>query len=230
VYGHQWRFFGAPYKDCHASYAGLGVDQLAQVIHAIKTNPNDRRIIMSAWNPTDLGKMALPPCHVMCQFYVDTEKKVGQPRWACASKHAARAKHGLRARVEASLADPASFRCLLLAVSSLPRVQELSCQMYQRSCDLGLGVPFNIASYSLLTVMIAHICDLQPGDFVHVLADAHVYMNHVEPLQQQLARTPREFPTLGIKRRVSSIEEFTFEDFDLQGYKPLEAIKMQMAV
>lgn len=180
VYGHQWRFFGAKYSTCHADYSGQGVDQLAQVIHTIKTNPNDRRIIMSAWNPTDLSQMALPPCHVMCQFYVANG--------------------------------------------------ELSCQMYQRSCDLGLGVPFNIASYSLLTVMIAHVCDLKPGEFVHVLADAHVYLNHVDPLLQQLERTPRSFPSLRIKRDVTDINQFTFDDFELTGYQPLEAIKMQMAV
>jgi len=181
VYGFQWRHFGAQYKDCHSDYSGQGVDQLAQVIHTIKTNPNDRRIIMNAWNPMDLNKMALPPCHVMCQFYVSPNG-------------------------------------------------ELSCQMYQRSCDLGLGVPFNIASYSLLTVLIAHVCGLKPGEFVHTLADAHVYTNHVDALKQQLQRTPRPFPTLTLKRQVSNIDEFTFEDLELKGYKPLEAIKMQMAV
>lgn len=107
---------------------------------------------------------------------------------------------------------------------------ELSCQMYQRSCDLGLGVPFNIASYSLLTCMIAQVCGLKPGEFVHVLGDAHVYLNHVDALKQQLDRTPRAFPTLSFKRAVSDIDQFTFEDLELKGYKPLEAIKMTMAV
>ena len=106
----------------------------------------------------------------------------------------------------------------------------LHCVCVQRSCDLGLGIPFNIASYSLLTVMIAHVCGLRPGEFVHVLADAHVYLNHVDALKQQLQRTPRPFPTLAIKRTVSSIDDFTFDDFQLHGYKPLDAIKMQMAV
>ena len=132
VYGFQWRHFGAEYTDMHADYAGKGVDQLAEVIDKIKNNPNDRRILLTAWNPAALKEMALPPCHMFCQFYVANG--------------------------------------------------ELSCQMYQRSCDMGLGVPFNIASYSLLTCMIAQVCGLKPGDFVHCLGDTHVYSNHVEPL------------------------------------------------
>lgn len=179
-YGHQWRFFGAEYIDCDTDYTGQGVDQLAQVIDKIKNNPDDRRIVLSAWNPLDLSKMSLPPCHTLCQFYVANG--------------------------------------------------ELSCQMYQRSCDLGLGVPFNIASYSLLTVMIAHVCGLKPGDFVHTLGDAHIYLNHVEPLKQQLERIPREFPKLRIKRHVEDIDDFTFEDFELVEYKPYGPIKMEMAV
>jgi dihydrofolate reductase/thymidylate synthase len=128
----------------HADYSGQGFDQLADVIHKIHTNPDDRRILLSAWNPADLELMALPPCHMFAQFYVANG--------------------------------------------------ELSCQMYQRSCDMGLGVPFNIASYALLTCLIAHVCDLVPGDFIHVLGDAHVYKNHVEPLQAQLKNTPKPFP------------------------------------
>eukprot|EP01094_Clydonella_sp_ATCC50884_P026630 TRINITY_DN7374_c0_g1_i1.p1 TRINITY_DN7374_c0_g1~~TRINITY_DN7374_c0_g1_i1.p1 ORF type:complete len:502 (+),score=133.92 TRINITY_DN7374_c0_g1_i1:64-1506(+) len=180
VYGFQWRHFGAAYKGAHADYTGQGVDQLANVIDTIKNNPTDRRIIMSAWNPADLEKMALPPCHMFCQFYVHDGK--------------------------------------------------LSCQMYQRSCDMGLGVPFNIASYALLTCMVAHVCDLTPGEFVHTLGDAHVYRNHVEPLKEQLTREPRPFPRLRIKRRVPDIDSFKFEDFELVGYKPHPTIKMQMAV
>ncbi|XP_064400622.1 thymidylate synthase-like [Halichondria panicea] len=180
VYGFQWRHFGATYKDMHADYSGQGVDQLAQVIETIKTRPNDRRIIMSAWNPVDLPKMALPPCHAFVQFNV------------CNG--------------------------------------ELSCQLYQRSADMGLGVPFNIASYALLTYMIAHVCKLKPGDFVHTLGDAHVYLNHIEPLQQQLKRKPRTFPTLEITREVNSIDDFKFEDFVINGYKPHPKIQMEMAV
>jgi dihydrofolate reductase / thymidylate synthase len=180
VYGFQWRHFGAKYVDMHTDYKGQGVDQLAQVIHAIKNNPTSRRIIMSAWNPADMKKMALPPCHMFCQFYVANG--------------------------------------------------ELSCQMYQRSCDMGLGVPFNIASYSLLTCMIAHVCGLKPGEFVHTMGDTHVYSNHVEPLREQLKREPRPFPKLRIKRTVDSIDDFTMDDFEIIGYKPHGPIKMRMAV
>lgn len=180
VYGFQWRHFGAEYKGMHHDYTGEGVDQLQQVIDTIKNNPDDRRIILSAWNPPDLPKMALPPCHAFAQFYV------------CEG--------------------------------------ELSCQLYQRSADMGLGVPFNIASYALLTYMIAHITGLKPGDFIHTLGDAHVYMNHLEPLKQQLERIPRPFPKLVIKRKVESIDDFTFEDFEIVDYKPYPKIKMDMAV
>ncbi|XP_066273650.1 thymidylate synthase-like isoform X2 [Branchiostoma lanceolatum] len=180
VYGFQWRHFGAEYKDRYSDYSGQGVDQLAQVIHTIKTDPDNRRIIMSAWNPPDLPKMALPPCHAFVQFYV------------CNG--------------------------------------ELSCQLYQRSGDTGLGVPFNIASYSLLTYMIAHITGLNPGDFVHTLGDAHVYVNHVDALKEQLKREPRPFPTLNIKRQVENIDDFKMEDFEIVGYKPHPKITMEMAV
>ncbi|CAO2617364.1 Thymidylate synthase [Lemmus lemmus] len=136
VYGFQWRHFGADYKDMDSDYSGQGVDQLQKVIDTIKTNPDDRRIIMCAWNPKDLSLMALPPCHALCQFYVVNG--------------------------------------------------ELSCQLYQRSGDMGLGVPFNIASYALLTYMIAHITGLKPGDFVHTLGDAHITLSHIEPLKIQV--------------------------------------------
>lgn len=180
VYGFQWRHFGAKYKTCHDNYTGEGIDQLTEVINRIKTNPTDRRIIMSAWNPVDIPQMALPPCHCLAQFFV---------------------------------ADG-----------------ELSCQLYQRSADMGLGVPFNIASYALLTHMIAHVTGLKAGDFVHTTGDTHVYLNHVEPLQEQLLRRPKPFPTLHFKRTVQSIDEFQFEDFDVRGYEPYPSIKMQMAV
>lgn len=184
VYGFQWRHFGAAYEGCDANYTGKGVDQLQQIIDQIKSNPFDRRILLSAWNPAAVDKMALPPCHILCQFYV-------------------------------SMRDG---------------VKRLSCQMYQRSCDMGLGVPFNIASYSLLTIMIAHVCGIEPGEFIHVMGDAHVYSNHVEALKQQIARTPGEFPKLVIKRKVDSIDDFKYEDFDLQGYRPQGKIEMAMAV
>ena len=220
VYGFQWRHFGvshscgqpkalriycpfvflqnefvahlvhflsfswqATYSDMHADYSGQGVDQLAKVIETIKTNPTDRRILLSAWNPSDLDAMALPPCHMFCQFYVAGG--------------------------------------------------ELSCQMYQRSADMGLGVPFNIASYALLTRMVAQVCGLKAGDFVHTIGDAHVYLNHCDALKEQLSRAPRPFPTLKInpaKGAGSSIDGFEFSDFTVEGYKPHGTIKMKMAV
>ncbi|XP_021285501.1 bifunctional dihydrofolate reductase-thymidylate synthase-like isoform X2 [Herrania umbratica] len=180
VYGFQWRHFGARYTDMHADYTGQGFDQLLDVIDKIKNNPNDRRIILSAWNPSDLKLMALPPCHMFAQFYV---------------------AYG-----------------------------ELSCQMYQRSADMGLGVPFNIASYALLTCMIAHVCDLIPGDFIHVLGDAHVYSNHVRPLQEQLQKLPKPFPILKINPEKKNIDSFVASDFKLIGYDPHEKIEMKMAV
>ncbi|CAE1243254.1 thyA [Acanthosepion pharaonis] len=180
VYGFQWRHFGAEYTDFKSEYGKTGVDQLHNVIDLIKNNPNDRRIIMSAWNPMDLPKMALPPCHVMCQFYVNNG--------------------------------------------------ELSCQMYQRSADMGLGVPFNVASYSLLTYMIAHITDLKPGDFIHTLGDAHVYVNHIEPLKIQLQRALHPLPTLKINRKVTDIDDFKINDFEIINYKPHGKIQMDMAV
>eukprot|EP00178_Gracilaria_changii_P002735 TRINITY_DN1400_c1_g3_i1.p1 TRINITY_DN1400_c1_g3~~TRINITY_DN1400_c1_g3_i1.p1 ORF type:complete len:482 (-),score=53.74 TRINITY_DN1400_c1_g3_i1:2538-3983(-) len=179
IYGFQWRHFGAEYSDMHACYDGEGTDQLKNVIETIKNNPNDRRILLSAWNPAATDKMALPPCHLLAQFYVANG--------------------------------------------------ELSCQMYQRSCDMGLGVPFNIASYSLLTCLIAKVTGLTPGDFIHVLGDAHVYLNHVEALQEQLKRTARPFPKLAIRHR-DHIEDFSFDDLALEDYTPYKSLAMKMAV
>jgi len=180
VYGFQWRHFGAEYKDMHADYTGKGVDQLARCIDLIKNNPTNRRILLSAWNPADLEQMALPPCHMFCQFYVANG--------------------------------------------------ELSCQMYQRSADMGLGVPFNIASYSLLTRMMAQVCGLEAGDFIHVIGDCHVYLNHVEPLKEQLKRQPKAFPKLKINPEIKDIDGFSYKDFEIEGYKCHKSIKMKMAV
>jgi len=180
VYGFQWRHFGAKYVDMHTDYTGQGVDQLAECIRKIKEDPTDRRILLSAWNPADLHEMALPPCHMFCQFYVANG--------------------------------------------------ELSCLMYQRSCDMGLGVPFNIASYALLTCMMAQVCGLKPGEFVHSMGNAHVYQNHVEPLMTQLERTPRPFPVLQINPDIKDIDGFSFSDFKLIGYDPHKKIEMEMAV
>jgi len=181
VYGFQWRHFGADYVDMHADYAGQGVDQLAKLIDTIKTNPTDRRIILSAWNPAAMPLMALPPCHMFCQFYVS--------------------------------ADGA-----------------LSCQMYQRSADMGLGVPFNIASYALLTRLVAQACGLRAGEFVHVIGDAHVYSNHVDALKEQLQREPRPFPKLKINPAKTDIDSFVYADFTVEDYKPHKKIEMKMAV
>lgn len=180
IYGFQWRHFGAEYTNCHADYTGKGVDQLMDCIKKIKESSTDRRIILSAWNPTALPSMALPPCHMFCQFYVANG--------------------------------------------------ELSCLMYQRSCDMGLGVPFNIASYSLLTCLLAHHCGLKPGEFIHTLGDAHVYLNHIEPLKEQIEREPKRFPTLKILKVRENIEDYQFEDFQIEGYEPHPPVKMEMSV
>lgn len=180
VYGHQWRHFGATYKDCHTDYTGQGIDQLQDLIDRIRTQPNDRRLVMTAWNPLDLSQMALPPCHMFVQFFVDQG--------------------------------------------------ELTSLMYQRSADLGLGVPFNIASYALLTKLMAQVCGLEAVEFIHVLGDTHVYTNHSDALQEQLQRTPRPFPTLKIDPRIQTIDGFEWEHLTLENYDPYPALSMPLAV
>ncbi|KAL6717076.1 Thymidylate synthase [Lecanora helva] len=208
VYGFQWRHFGAEYVDAATNYDGQGVDQLAEVIQKLKHKPYDRRIILSAWNPADLGKMALPPCHMFCQFYVsfpNKQKLEGQFEQDCSPN----------------------------ANGDAPRQSKgmLSCQLYQRSCDMGLGVPFNIASYALLTHMLADVCDLTPGTFIHTMGDCHVYLDHVDALKVQLEREPRDFPILNIlDHHGGSIDGWKPEDFDIQGYKPHASIPMKMSV
>ncbi|KAF8655479.1 hypothetical protein AX16_003037 [Volvariella volvacea WC 439] len=187
VYGFQWRHFGADYVDCEQDYAGQGVDQLRECIRKIREDPTDRRIIMSAWNPKDIPLMALPPCHLMCQFYVHLPKDEQKPR--------------------------------------------LSCLMYQRSADLGLGIPFNIASYALLTHMIAKVTNTEAHELVIQLGDAHVYRDHVDALEEQLKRTPRPFPTLKWKRDdIFDIESFVTEDVIVENYNPHPSIAMKMSV
>lgn len=180
-YGFQWRHFGAKYTNMYDSYEGQGIDQLKDVIYKIKNTPDDRRIIMSAWNPSDIDKMALPPCHIFVQFWVDTNKK------------------------------------------------ELHSQMYQRSCDVGLGVPFNIASYALLTCIIAKLCDLTPGDFHYCMGDTHIYKNHIDAMKLQITRDPYDFPKINIKD-ITDIDNIKFDDIELIDYKYYENIKMNMAV
>ncbi|WVR04688.1 thymidylate synthase [Kwoniella sp. DSM 27419] len=192
VYGFQWRHFGAEYTDADGDYTGKGVDQLKEVCWKIMNRPTDRRIILSAWNPKDLPLMALPPCHMFCQFYVTLPEP----------------------------SDPEGTK------------PKLSCLMYQRSCDLGLGVPFNIASYALLTHMIAHVTGTEAHEFILQMGDAHVYRDHVEPLKTQLEREPRDFPTLKFARtreEIGDIDGFKVEDFVVEGYKPLGKIEMKMS-
>ena len=172
VYGYQWRSW--PAAD------GRHIDQITQVVESISNNPDSRRHIVCAWNVGDVDQMALPPCHVLFQFYVAGGK--------------------------------------------------LSCQLYQRSCDIFLGVPFNIASYALLTAMMAQVAGLQPGEFVHTLGDAHIYMNHLDQVKLQLTREPRPLPTLKLNPTVTSIFDFQFDDFIIEGYDPHPHIKGAIAV
>jgi len=172
VYGKQWRSWQAA--------DGRVIDQLSDVLEQIKTNPDSRRLIVTAWNPADIGQMALPPCHLLFQFYVAEGR--------------------------------------------------LSCQLYQRSADIFLGVPFNIASYALLTHLIAQVCDLEPGDFVHTLGDAHLYANHLEQADEQLTRVPLPLPTLRLNPEVRHIDDFRFEDIRLDNYRSHQAIKAPIAV
>ncbi|MHB1145861.1 MAG: thymidylate synthase [Thiobacillus sp.] len=172
VYGHQWRSW--PRSD------GGTIDQISEAVKTLRTNPDSRRIIVSAWNVADLDRMALAPCHAFFQFYVADGK--------------------------------------------------LSCQLYQRSADIFLGVPFNIASYALLTLMMAQVTGLKPGDFVHTLGDAHLYLNHLDQTREQLSREPRPLPTMTLNPSVRDIFAFRFEDFTLTGYDPHPAIKAPVAV
>jgi len=203
VYGFQWRHFGAEYVDAETDYTGQGVDQLAEVIDKLRNKPYDRRIILSAWNPADLKKMALPPCHMFAQFYVSFPR----PSSTTAPTTNGDAQQTHRPK------------------------GVLSCQLYQRSCDMGLGVPFNIASYALLTHMLAHVCGLTPGTFIHTMGDAHVYLDHVDALNVQLEREPRDFPELVIARKKGgSVDGWKVGDFEVKGYKPHKGIAMKMSV
>jgi len=177
VYGAQWRSW--------KTADGRTIDQIATVIHDLKTNPFSRRHIVTAWNPGEIGDMALAPCHCLFQFYV-VEGKDG--------------------------------------------VKRLSCQLYQRSGDVFLGVPFNIASYALLTHMVAQVTGLAPGDFVHTFGDAHLYLNHLKQAEEQLSRAPRALPRLTLNPAVNSIFDFRFEDIGITGYEPWPAIKAEVAV
>ncbi|KAK3623040.1 Thymidylate synthase [Elasticomyces elasticus] len=194
VYGFQWRHFGAEYMDCHANYSDKGVDQLAEVLRKLRHSPYDRRIILSAWNPADLTKMALPPCHMFAQFYVSFP-------------------------ASAPTREDGSKRGTLHAL------------LYQRSCDMGLGVPFNIASYALLTHMLARAADLIPGSLTHTMGDAHIYLDHEEALKVQVEREPRDFPTLDVSKDAGcEIDGWQVEDFKVVGYEPHKSLAMKMSV
>ena len=172
VYGKQWRSW--------ETTDGRVIDQISQVVDLIKNHPDSRRILVTAWNPAEIDKMALPPCHCLFQFYVADGK--------------------------------------------------LSCQLYQRSADTFLGVPFNIASYALLTMMLAQVCGLEPGEFIHTTGDTHIYLNHLEQVNEQLSREPRPLPKMIINPDVKSIFDFKYEDFKLEGYDPYPTIKAPVAI
>jgi thymidylate synthase len=175
IYGFQWRHFGAEYIDCHTDYTGKGIDQLKNCIELIKKDPYSRRILVTSWNPVDIPKMCLPPCHTIFQFHVSNDN-------------------------------------------------ELSCALFQRSCDVALGVPFNIASYSLLTHMIAQVTNLKTGKFIYFMGDVHIYLNHIEGLKEQIKRTPRPFPKVFLNPSIKSIDEFQEKDITLTGYFPHDKI------
>lgn len=219
VYGFQWRHFGAEYTGCHADYTGKGIDQIKEVVRKLKEEPFDRRIILSAWNVADLGKMALPPCHMFAQFYVSFPGAMrGEEALSSSSPSSSSASSTTGPQNDQEQANPRPH---------------LSCLLYQRSCDMGLGVPFNIASYALLTHMLAHACDLVPGTLIHTMGDAHVYLDHVDALKEQLRREPREFPELSIRRadRGSGVMDgWAVEELEVKGYKPHGGIKMKMSV
>lgn len=181
VYGHQWRFFNAPYTDCETDYTNQGYDQLNYIIEQLKNKETrkSRRLVMSAWNPLQIDQMALPPCHVLVQFNVSGENK-------------------------------------------------LDCALYQRSGDVGLGVPFNIASYALLTHLIAHHTGLIANQFTHFIGNAHIYEEHIEPLSIQVKRDPLDFPKLNIKSMRDNINDYVVDDFEIKDYKFHEKIKMEM--
>src|SRR5437588_1913942 len=187
--GNLGRVYGAQWRDWRGEN-GVRVDQIDNVIGQIKRNPSSRRLIVSAWNPAEIDKMALPPCHVLFQFYMS------------------------------ATADS----------SGGEQTGELSCQLYQRSADLFLGVPFNIASYSLLTLMVAQVCDLKPGEFIHTFGDLHLYKNHLEQAREQLSRECRPLPRMKLNPAVKNIHDFQFEDFELIGYDPHPSITAPIAV
>lgn len=225
VYGVQWRHWQTFHSLAHdegnddVSTGKLKeTDQIANLIDGIKNDPFDRRHLLTAWNPGELDQMALPPCHLLAQFYVAPLSL--EEREEIFTK-----KYPTVPTTGGGYINKES----LFAAYNIP-TNALSCQMYQRSCDMFLGVPFNIASYSLLTHMIAQVCGLAVGEFIHTLGDAHIYNNHFDQVEEQLQRTPLELPTLQMNTEIMDIDNFTMEDFELLNYNPHEAIKAPMAV
>ncbi len=182
IYGFQWRHYNAEYNDCKTDYSGCGIDQLQDIINTLKdpNKRNSRRLILTAWNPCQLDKMALPPCHVLCQFNITDNNK-------------------------------------------------LSCHLYQRSGDVGLGVPFNIASYSMLTYILARHCDLEPYEFIYSLGNAHIYDDHVDGLKELITRTPYEFPDFKVLNRHENINDYVIDDFELTNYNFNNIINLNMS-
>ena len=181
IYGHQWRHFNAPYENCLTDYSGQGIDQLQNIINALKDEKQrtSRRLILSAWNPLQINEMALPPCHVLAQFHVTNDV-------------------------------------------------DLTCSLYQRSGDIGLGIPYNIASYSFLTHLLAFHCNLRPKEFIHFIGNAHIYDDHVDALKKQIKRKPKRFPKVKILQKYENIDDYSFEDFQVSNYKFHPLIKMKM--
>lgn len=232
VYGFQWRHFGATYTHCHADYTGQGVDQIREVIWKLKNKPYDRRILLSAWNVGDLGSMALPPCHLMAQFYVSYpdaprgEDAYRQWKEQQQQQQADTQTNGTSTHTNGTTSSTSTQ-------TTIKAKGHLHCTLYQRSADTGLGIPFNIASYALLTHMLSHACDLVPGTFTHVIGDAHVYVDHIEPIKEQLRREPRDFPTLNIRRDdrgQETVDGWAVGDLEVVGYRPYAGVKMKMSV
>lgn len=181
IYGFQWRHWGAEYINADTDYHDQGIDQIQRIIHTLRTNPMDRRMVLSAWNVGDIDQMALPPCHLLCQFFASTDRR-------------------------------------------------LSCMLLQRSGDVGLGVPFNIASYSILTHMLAHITGMVAEELVYHLGDTHIYLNHREALRVQIDRKPFPFPSVSFNQTITNIDEFTIEDVHIKHYQCHDAISMKMSL
>lgn len=224
VYGHQWRSWrgaGESYTDSDTLNSTVVIDQIANVIHSLRTNPDSRRLMVSAWNPADIESMKLPPCHALFQFY--TRELTLDQRWDWARENLAPEK----------LPDETSLSYESAADTfdghRVPR-RYLDCQLYQRSCDTFLGVPFNIASYAMLTHMIAQVVGMLPGEFIWTGGDVHLYLNHLEQVDLQLSREPRPAPQLHLNAEVQNIDDFVYEDFGFARYDPHPAIAAPVSV